>query len=697
MGSLFTSFCSLELRTAPKVPWKRPLRSNGWVCPQCRTRQTSKQRYQHAEAQGRDRRGAEDNADLPENIKLPAFRARPLENFPSPPVNEKTPDPSGNEPDSEVSYEENLTGAVEAMSRDREARRKEVQESLIRRDSYRLLVALRAVDGDREIFASLPSTTITEILKLLDPDHFITEYKEAYGRLSNSTVFKMGRVPLEYLLEDYLLSITDIVKSVGLSGKELRLSDYRALLRCARACCRGDLADRLWAEMSRAKVIPDTACYNNYLGAKCWSGAHLAETRLSYRVTPFTLMARARAKLGEQFANYRVREGGIKAIVMAIFDDMQAHQISANEETFRHVMTALSREGDMDGVRVVLRRIFDLDVDAIMRDADPPNMSEVPRISKASPFYPTEQFLFTLAHVFGATNDVPTALRLVDHVSQLYAIPVSGNTWRELLTWTCVLAERQKEGRRLSLLRESLGGLPGSSVGSLFKTMTSPPYNIAPSIEMMKMLVSNARYQGDWNLIRVYLQRADQLELASQARLEHAYAGHRAATRAHAEGYEARERLHRARAHVEAAATVNARHRRTLRSFVHMLLGKPTVAHVPAGEEGSSLQWQRVDVPDILWEHRRWAPSFVRYRTRGGVVELRFRTPEEAEMLAAREAARANHFALEASATTTGRLVEGLADELGLDGKWVRQRDRLEEGEADPQMARYEPTWRAVS
>ena len=658
MGPLFIRLSSLELRIASRTQWKRQLQPASWTCPDCQKRRAS-QRYQHTEAQRQDLSASDDSIGALNSFILPNLRPKLRDAFPQPSGHNTGRSPSSDESkaisSNDIAPEKRHDVKSELKSEAREIWRNEVKEALVRRESYRLLAALRARDNDTQFFADIPSTTISEILKLLDPDHFLAGYQDAYGELSDSAVLGMGRVPLEDLLEDYLQSIKKVIRSVSKCGKKLRLVDYRALLRCTRMCCDGGEADKLWAEMQEARIIPDTACYNDYLGAKCWNGMHVADTRFSFRVTPFTLLARNRARLGRKFANYRMGEGGIKSVVTAIFKDMQRNGIPANQETFLHVMTALAREGDMDAVKAVLKKIFNVDVNAIMSDSYQPTSSETPRISETSPFYPTEQILFTVAHVFGSNNDIPTALRLVDHISQLYSIPIPASTWQQLLTWTFILAQA-RFGRRATRWLENAGGLPGASVGQLFTTMINPPYAIAPSIDTIKMLLSNARRTSEWDLIRVYLLRADQLEQAAASAAASAYADYRDAVRLHMLGVASVERGHRARALFEAQATRRHRHRRMLRSFVHMLLGKPTLAHIP---RSASRQWERRDVPDILVEHGRWAPSLVRYRTLSGVVELRFRTAEEEQGLVERARLRAKEFFVEDEATRTGRLVNG--------------------------------------
>ncbi|KAF2233407.1 hypothetical protein EV356DRAFT_429497, partial [Viridothelium virens] len=475
-------------------------------------------------------------------------------------------------------------------------------------------------------YDDLPSTTITEILKLLDPDYLVSIYQDAYYDMSDSKAFNMGRVPLQKVLEGYVASLRNIVANMSRAGKRLRLADYRCLLRAIRVCALGRESEGLWADMKKAAIVPDTACYNEYLAATCWDGLHSSTTRHSFRLTPYTMLARSRQKRGSKFVNYRVGKYGktIKAVMTRLVQEMRKNGTPANEETFAHVMTALSREGDMGGVKDVLASIFLLDVDAIMSDS---SIAKPPLVPTSSPFYPTETLLFTIAHIFGSNNDIPAALRLVDHISQLYSLPVPLATWRELLYWTFVLTVPHY-GRLAAEWFENIGSLPGTSFNQLFKTMINSPYDLTPTMEIIKWLMSNSRRIGEWDLMRVYIGRAKKIYSASRDEHLAAYKDYLNAERHHMLGRASRERVHHARAVFESKDVIRARNLRTMRGFVHMILGKPTLAHIPTDND---LQWDRRDVPDIVWENRKFVPHLIRYRTIGGVVELELRNPEEIE------------------------------------------------------------------
>ena len=662
MGPFFAFLSSLELRTASRTIWKRQFQPVGWVCPECQSRRRPPaRRYQHSDTQGRDVSALKVGFGAAGDVRATFAAAESVkEDSPNASVDENTLMKRSSEQLSSTAFTgPSLIPAVE-LSHQKESeylqhQKQEFRDALIRGDPYCLLAAAEAGVQNPNFFSDLPATAITEMLKLLDPDNFVTNYTNVYNNITDETIGNMNRVPVNQLLEDYMTRIRVIMMNLRKTGKKLRLADYRILLRCARACCFGDVADELWNDMKEFQVIPDTACYNHYLAAKCWDGSHVAVTRHTFRVTPFSLRARSVPRRDPRFVNYRVKLGGIKSVMSDIMTDMLRHHVHSNEETFRHVMTSLAREGEMDGVKELLHKIFDIDVDFVMTNINSSNLSKTPRLSADSPFYPTEKLLFTIAHVYGSNNDIPTALRLVDHVSQLYSIPISENTWREMLYWTFILATPSTGARGRKWFGD-LGRLPFNNVDEVFKTMVGPPYNIIPTMEMVRMLMSNARRGYQWNLMRVCIHRAKDLLQASVKEVEEAYSKYRHAEWDQMLGIESRERLRRAQAIFESKDIAFSRNHRTMQTFMHWILGKSAESQVPTM---GGFYWQRVAVPDIILENLRWLPtSLVRYRTYGGTVELELRTPEETEILKAATAMNAQRFAFASPlGTATGRLI----------------------------------------
>jgi hypothetical protein len=115
--------------------------------------------------------------------------------------------------------------------------------------------------------------------------------------------------------------------------------------------------------------------------------------------------------------------------------------VPGNEETFCLMITAMGREGDLDSIANILKRVWQIDVEALLA-ADETSVPSARSYPEDSPFYPSNKLLFTLAHAYGTNNNIPLALRLVDYVSSQYSlpIPIPIEVWNELFQWTYVLS-----------------------------------------------------------------------------------------------------------------------------------------------------------------------------------------------------------------------------------------------------------------
>lgn len=157
-------------------------------------------------------------------------------------------------------------------------------------------------------------------------------------------------------------------------------------------------------------------------------------------------------------------------------------------DTFRLVMIAHSREGDMAGVASILKRMWNVDI------ADPDFTSKpVRQIYRSAPLYPDEELLATLAHIFGTNNQMAMALALVNHFSEGYGIPVSEAVWGELFQRAFVLASPRRGKAKYS--GNAVGHIPLASLERIFDTMTSPPYNVRPTFQQLEMLFTTYRHR----------------------------------------------------------------------------------------------------------------------------------------------------------------------------------------------------------
>ena len=404
------------------------------------------------------------------------------------------------------------------------------------------LVNLVRYDGEKytsNMLGMIPSNTFSEILRCLDPAHFVDRFTKLEREVGPKTA---KRLKLPQNEDGYLrfckLFLSQIHEVIGVRAPQhpLSTSDMRYLLKCARAVGSAESAHAIWRSMTsisqkdpEKRVIPDADCYNHYLATKCWGDAFNSDRRYKQRVIPSYLTLRTWTVPPHGFRGHRVGpDGGIKAQASEIFRQMVEAGIPGNEETFCLMMVALAREGDVSGVSNILQRVWGIDVDLLLMKQD----SEVPlprTYPQHSPFYPSEQLLFTLAHVYGINNTIPSALRLVDYVSRQYKINIPLKVWNELLQWTYVTSlTRKGQNPETNNEDRKTGQLAPEAVSSLWDTMTLEPYNVKPSMEMYNRLIMNLINRGRFGEAKIRIEEAYRTNKKYVCELSKAIAAYRA-------------------------------------------------------------------------------------------------------------------------------------------------------------------------
>ena len=480
-----------------------------------------------------------------------------------------------------------------------------------------LLRAFAEVSTDLNYIRSIPPETFTEILRLLDPEYFVEPYKNTLDDLSSASLRQLGIRPLQTFFADFVGHAQDIIWKRRQAGHDLGLEDYRMLLNCARSAGDVGTADAVWDALYKNGLKPDTTCYNYYLEAKCWSGHYDAAQRHKLRVIPHNMIKRMGKQRTKEFSGYQVGETwGLKLQIVRLFDRMIRQGLLGDETTFVLMMTAMGREGDLQGVKAILKKVWSVDVDNIMADEELP--SEVVELyPKTSPLHPTGRLLFTIAHIFGTNNDIPTALRLVDHVARQYSLHIPREVWAQLLEWTFVLSRKRRGLRKTD--GASLGQLPPASVASLWDTMTSEPYNIKPTMPMYNQYIANLNMRQMVKPTLRMMREGKQLFFTSH-RDYRAALNLYVATLQYARKIGTRHSAPRARLlplqrKLERARMRRARDYLFLKRWVRLLLGNRRW-------NDKQRSWDRRGMPDAIEEWRAFLPAKARYQVLTGTVEI---------------------------------------------------------------------------
>jgi hypothetical protein len=492
----------------------------------------------------------------------------------------------------------------------------DVQSSLLHKDYRDLINVFHSVaDNNLDFIRSLPEFTFTEVLAHLQPKNNLGKAVMPYSRLSPAMVHQL-HLPTAYdLIRGHLLYAVQILDQRQRSGKTLSVVDYSMILGFARWTGLRDVADTFWKSMQADDIVPDLNCYNNYLGAIVSNLRHDPDVRHTRRMTIFRTEARSKPYPGPSYAAYRFGTGGVREDVMMLHREMLKLDIVPNEETFRLLILGVGREGDLDSVRELLRQVWSIDVDAIVDGLEEGYSEREPNISPTSPLYPTSFLIYAAAHVFGINNEIPTALRLVDHISQTYKVQVFDYVWHELLNCTFVLSAPRQASRREQAI------LPKGSVQKLWEVMRNEPYSVCPTIDMydklVKSLFHQQRTQDMWRYMREALPLYEEMRKKTR---------------------NLNKALQRALKTSQPVGTLQQKYDRSrldekssrlfLKRWVRLLLA-------------SARSWRRVDgdllwstrlIPKIVLDWREFMPSNVWYDISAGRVSIVFRTNDEKEV-----------------------------------------------------------------
>ena len=371
---------------------------------------------------------------------------------------------------------------------------KKITEAFENENASLLLDTIWGLSRDQSFIATVPSTTFIEILRRLDPYDDFLPFRHGYAE----------RIPKHYhmlkgqtqnameILSHRRTMYQDICYNRFRHGRELDVKENAQLLKCARGTWDGRFASKVMMEMISKKRQPDLDCYNYYFEAKCWSDAWHPNERQSLRVFPYAIarrqrMAKHELSGGMTIHPHTVGQKGLKSEVTKVFTHMIEGGIMADGKAFGHLITALAREGDMQGVKAIMKKVWDVDVDS-MNTRKNGKSTAVPR---SSPLYPDQDLLFVLAHAFGSNNDVSTALRVVDQFSRIFSISIPTNVWAELLEWSFTLSTRRYKRRKED--GAQLGQLDIQTPENLWNVLTSEPYNCEPTLPMYDVMIRSLR------------------------------------------------------------------------------------------------------------------------------------------------------------------------------------------------------------
>ncbi len=486
-------------------------------------------------------------------------------------------------------------------------------------------------DETRSLLGSMPPPTFSEVLRCLDPKHFISRYQELYREISPRLAKQMGlseSIDLQGGFYRFCVLFIQNIKNL-LEARHHHhpptLTDYKYLLKVARAAGHPHMAEYIWESMTSRRQNdkvshdlpgPDADCYNCYLSTLCSHDSTNPLLRYRLRVIPDNLEPRHWRNPPYSLRGHQVGgSDGIRAQAALVFRQMVEAGISGNEETFCLMMISMAREGELSAVTSILRRVWNIDVEQLLaaNEVDLPVPKHYPR---HSPFHPTKVLLYTIAHTYGINNQIPTALRLIDYISSQYSVPIPIDVWKVLLQWTFVLSVDPKIRRRNGEPVDTgkhIGQLPREAVSNLWNTMISEPYKIKPTLEMYNYQITNLSYRQRYGEMQTRMEEARRLVKNDISTLSHAQAIFNATTRRPSPVNLAERRI---RDLVFARLRVR-RNRKYVERWVRILIKRGNLSLRYA--EG----WSDQVLPNVVKTWMFFLPKNIVYSTRTGEVDLK--------------------------------------------------------------------------
>ena len=495
--------------------------------------------------------------------------------------------------------------------------RRAALDAFRQRNPHELLRIFEDLLGDEQMIASVPSTSISELFRLLEPDHFLVPFRDVHEDLTGKWVRWLHLQPIGSIFRKYFSIVERVAALRRRSGKPFGLTDFTFFLDCASAVGDGAAADMFWTTLKETGLNPDTTSFNHYMAAKCWAGLFSTRYRQRLRVQYYLSEERWRQRDDNMpLKNWPLRR---KHSVARIYEEMIAQGIVGDERTFSTLIMATAREGDLESIGWILKSCWNIDVAKLTEPDRAPPPEPVRHYAKDSPLHPGPDLLFAVANAYGANNDVSTAFRLVDHLSRQYDIEIPSKVWSELLEWTYVLSiPRQVDPDRERYYLA--GALPTTTIKDFWLMMTQEPYHVKPTMTMLNYHVRglNFRRSPDQTLENIkigrdlYRRSVETFERA-QRRLQLLDL-----LASHGIHFNTPEMsIRRARRDLELARLTKARDHRWLSAFANMPLISGKYFHGTVGT-----RYERKALPDAIAELSEFMTDEIRFKSTAGWVQM---------------------------------------------------------------------------
>ncbi|TDZ73446.1 hypothetical protein CTRI78_v001178 [Colletotrichum trifolii] len=417
---------------------------------------------------------------------------------------------------------------------------------------------------DLRILADLPNATFSELLQCLDPVKIGPKADVTYGLQIQSglqqfspLVSLVNKFGIRKLYHNTLQLMRFVLDLRVQSGRDLSLSDYIVLLRCAGAA--SDIESAKWIWKVAMKPDEKTAHfrealpYGEFMKARFLTEKLYMQNNLAtYRVRPRDLSGHRKRFVDKRrlrglerlrlsiFANSRTHYGrsqnqpmhdmhrviSLWAPARRAMGNMRKSRVARDEAIFCTYMVASARAGSFRALIRMLSRIWgivttdlkDHRAAEILGGRDPLRLNPSMR--------PTLRLMNAVVQSFGSTGHVILARKLMLFISERFDIPIPAETWSSLLEWTYITASRPVS-TEWKLVGDPNRIIDAEEVLYVWDMMTAEPYGVTPNFKDMdirvKSLIQGDRLNEAWDEMRKgcahYYKICEEVETALFERL----------------------------------------------------------------------------------------------------------------------------------------------------------------------------------
>lgn len=329
----------------------------------------------------------------------------------------------------------------------------------------------------------------------IDARAYFDYYHPSYDPALYATL--LARLPKRQHAEAWFMSrVERVLAEYRATNTPLGTPECAHLLDIARATGNLSMARDIWTEMDSRGIMRNTKCYNTYIAALCGSTLTTATWKINARTVALRV-----ARGGAEAERTQKAMGDTSTRALALFDEMLRKGFVPDMATFEFLLLAVAKMGNLPVVKSLVWRCWGVDIAAPFfsteavggianSDLSSPTFAQSPSAAgyqthqeptSPTPLHllPTPTTFTNIACAFSRLSHPSIAIRLINHLSITYTLPIPFATWQQLTYWTYVFTRPPAATR---VMREKI-------MPQLWRVMRRSPYNVEPDIEMFDLMI----------------------------------------------------------------------------------------------------------------------------------------------------------------------------------------------------------------